>query len=98
MTATSSVDAGQVSFAELKSTAATEGAGVRGAGAALPVVVGFGIRTPAAARGVATFADGVVVGSAAVEIVAKAVAAGKDPVPELSAFVRSLRDAMGSTE
>lgn len=64
---------------------------------ALPVVVGFGIRTPAAARGVATFADGVVVGSAAVEVVARAVAEKKDPVPELAAFVRSLRDAMGPT-
>jgi tryptophan synthase alpha chain len=63
-------------------------------GAKLPVAVGFGIRTPGAARGVASFADGVVVGSAAVEIVDKAVAAGRDPVPELAAFVRSLRDAL----
>jgi tryptophan synthase alpha chain len=67
----------------------------RATGGKLPVVVGFGIRTPAAARAVATFADGVVVGSAAVEVVAKAVAAGRDPVPELGAFVRSLRDALG---
>ena len=36
---------------------------------------GFGIRTPGAARAVASFADGVVVGSAAVEVVEKAVAA-----------------------
>ena len=61
----------------------------------LPVAVGFGIRTPGAARGVASFADGVVVGSAAVEIVAQAAAAGRDPVPELAAFVRSLRGAIG---
>jgi tryptophan synthase alpha chain len=66
-------------------------------GARLPVAVGFGIRTPGAARGVASFADGVVVGSAAVEIVDKAVAAGRDPVPELAAFVRSLRDALSPT-
>ena len=63
-------------------------------GAKLPFSVGFGIRTLGAARGVASFADGVVVGSAAVEIVDKAVAAGRDPVPELGAFVRSLRDAL----
>jgi tryptophan synthase alpha chain len=69
----------------------------RATGGKLPVVVGFGIRTPAAARAVATFADGVVVGSAAVEIVQKAVAAGTDPVPELTAFVRSLRDALDGT-
>jgi tryptophan synthase alpha chain len=67
----------------------------RATGGRLPVVVGFGIRTPAAARAVATFADGVVVGSAAVEVVEKAVAAGRDPVPDLEAFVRSLRDALG---
>jgi tryptophan synthase alpha chain len=63
-------------------------------GGKVPVAVGFGIRTPGAARAVASFADGVVVGSAAVEVVEKAVAAKKDPVPELAAFVRSLRDAL----
>ena len=63
-------------------------------GGKLPVAVGFGIRTPGAARSVASFADGVVVGSAAVEVVEKAVAAGRDPVPDLTAFVRSLRDAL----
>jgi tryptophan synthase alpha chain len=57
----------------------------------LPVVVGFGIKTPEAAREVASFADGVVVGSAAVEIVRKAVEAKRDPVPELAAFVKALR-------
>jgi len=64
-------------------------------GGKLPVAVGFGIRTPGAARAVASFADGVVVGSAAVEVVAKAVAEKRDPVPDLAAFVRSLRDALG---
>jgi len=57
----------------------------------LPVVVGFGIKTPDAAREVAAFADGVVVGSAAVDVVRRAVDAKSDPVPELAAFVRSLR-------
>jgi tryptophan synthase alpha chain len=60
----------------------------------LPVVVGFGIRTPEAARTIAAFADGVVVGSAAVDIIRKAVDAGRDPVPELATFVRSLRAAV----
>ena len=60
----------------------------------VPVAVGFGIKTAGDARAVARFADGVVVGSAAVEIVEKAIAAKKDPVPELAAFVRSLRDAL----
>jgi tryptophan synthase alpha chain len=63
-------------------------------GGKLPVAVGFGIKTPGAARAVASFADGVVVGSAAVEVVEKATAAKRDPVPDLAAFVRSLRDAL----
>jgi tryptophan synthase alpha chain len=60
----------------------------------LPVVVGFGIKTPEAAREVASFADGVVVGSAAVEVVRKAIEAKRDPVPELAAFVKALRAAV----
>ena len=58
------------------------------------MAVGFGIRTPQAARAVAEFADGVVVGSAAVEIVARGAEAGRDPIPEMTAFVGSLRDAI----
>ena len=68
------------------------------AGRPLPVAVGFGIRTPAAARSIAEFADGVVVGSAAVEIVEKAAAAGRDPIPEMTAFVRSLRDGIAGVK
>jgi tryptophan synthase alpha chain len=64
-------------------------------GGKVPVAVGFGIRTPEAARAVASFADAVVVGSAAVEIVDRAAAEKRDPVPEMSAFVRSLRQAVG---
>ena len=43
----------------------------------------------------AEFADGVVVGSAAVKIIEKAKAEGRDPVPEMEAFVASLRAALG---
>jgi tryptophan synthase alpha chain len=66
-------------------------------GGKVPVAVGFGIRTPEAARAVASFADAVVVGSAAVEIVDRAAAEKRDPVPEMSAFVRSLRQAVGGS-
>ncbi len=62
------------------------------------IAVGFGIRTPQAARAVAEFADGVVVGSAAVEIVERAAAAGRDPVPEMTDFVRSLRDGIAGVK
>lgn len=51
----------------------------------LPVIVGFGIRTPEAARSIAAIADGCVVGSA---IVAE-IGAGK-PAAEVLAFVRAL--------
>ncbi|MFQ6554194.1 tryptophan synthase subunit alpha [Aestuariibius insulae] len=53
----------------------------------LPVVVGFGVKTPQNAEAIASVADGVVVGSA---IVAK-IAEGK-PVPEVLDFVSSLSD------
>lgn len=53
----------------------------------LPVVVGFGIRTPDAARDIAGVADGCVVGSA---IVAE-IAAGKTPAQVL-AFVSALAE------
>ena len=51
----------------------------------LPVIVGFGIRDPEAARAVASVADGCVVGSAIVQ----EMASGK-PAEEVLAFVRSL--------
>jgi tryptophan synthase alpha chain len=53
----------------------------------LPVVVGFGIRTPEAARAVAEVADGAVVGSAIVDRIGRG-----DAPEEVLAFVRSLAD------
>ncbi|WP_430447935.1 tryptophan synthase subunit alpha [Rhodophyticola sp.] len=53
----------------------------------LPVIVGFGIKTPEASEAIAGVADGAVVGSAIVG----EIAAGK-PVAEVLAFVRSLAD------
>jgi len=57
----------------------------------LPVAVGFGVRTPEQAAAIAKVADGVVVGSVIVEIVAKH---GADAAPHVEAFVRSLADAV----
>jgi len=62
-----------------------------------PIVVGFGITTAADAQAIAGFADGVAVGSAAVRIIERAVADGRDPVPELATFVRALADALQHT-
>lgn len=61
----------------------------------LPVAVGFGIRSPAQAAAVARVADGVVVGSAIVDLVAQHGAAAGVPV---TAYVRSLKDAIVSAK
>jgi len=53
----------------------------------LPVIVGFGVRTPEAAQDIAAVADGTVVGSAIVERIGK----GDSPADVL-AFVKSLAD------
>ena len=57
----------------------------------LPVVVGFGIKTPDAARDIARVADGAVVGSAIVEKIAE----GQSPA-EVCAFVKGLADGAHS--
>jgi len=54
----------------------------------LPLAVGFGISTPDQARVVGRMADGVVVGSALVEIL------GRDGVAAARSFLDSLRDAL----
>ena len=53
----------------------------------LPVIVGFGIKTPDAAAAIAKIADGAVVGSAIVE----KIGAG-ETVPNVLSFVKSLAD------
>jgi tryptophan synthase alpha chain len=70
----------------------------------LPVCVGFGIRTPEAARGIAQKADGAVVGTALVEALrasldadhratATTVGAVADLVASLAQGVRSAKQA-----
>jgi len=57
----------------------------------LPVIVGFGIKTPEASRSIASVADGAVVGSAIVEKIAQ----GQSPA-EVLAFVKGLADGAHS--
>ena len=59
----------------------------------LPIAVGFGIRTPEQAAAIARVADGVVVGSAIVELVAQHGANAAGPVRE---YVASLKAAIQS--
>lgn len=57
----------------------------------IPVAVGFGVRTPEQAAEIARVADGVVVGSALVDLVAKHGADAAGPVAQLT---RALADAV----
>jgi tryptophan synthase alpha chain len=61
----------------------------------LPVAVGFGVRTPEQAAAIAQVADGVVVGSAIVEIIAKH---GAHAAPHVQRYVRTLADAVHAKE
>lgn len=57
----------------------------------IPCAVGFGIATPDQAKDMAAVADGVIVGSAIVKIVAKY---GEECVPYVSDYVKSMKEAI----
>jgi tryptophan synthase alpha chain len=54
-----------------------------------PVLVGFGIKTPENARRIAQYADGVIVGSALIQQIARG-----ETIKEIGAWVRQLKEAM----
>jgi tryptophan synthase alpha chain len=56
----------------------------------IPVAVGFGIHTPEQAAGVAHIADGVIVGSAIVKIIAEY---GEDAAPRIADYARKMKAA-----
>ena len=61
----------------------------------VPCAVGFGVSTPEQAAEIASFADGVIVGSAIVDIIAEH---GRDSAQHVAEYVRSMRagiDACG---
>lgn len=62
---------------------------------ALPVAVGFGVRTPDQAAAIARVADGVVVGSAIVELIG---AHGKDAPEPVRAYIHSLKTAIDAAK
>lgn len=66
----------------------------------LPIAVGFGIKNPESAKAVAEVADGIVVGSAIVDIVEKNLGLAKTPNPKLindvQNFVSDISSAIGS--
>jgi tryptophan synthase alpha chain len=65
---------------------------------AVPVAVGFGIKTPEAARAIARHCDAAVVGSAIVDVIAAGLNNDGSPAPGLAAkvlgFVRALADGV----
>ncbi|PZO91188.1 MAG: tryptophan synthase subunit alpha [Sphingomonas sanxanigenens] len=61
----------------------------------LPVAVGFGVRTPEQAAAIARVADGVVVGSAIVEIVARD---GADAPAAVTTYIESLARAIAGAK
>jgi len=64
----------------------------------LPVVVGFGIKTPERAASVARIADGAVVGSVLVDEIADAIAQNRDPVTKVLERVNALAQAVRSVK
>lgn len=58
---------------------------------AVPCAVGFGISTPEQAKKMAGLADGVIIGSAIVRLVA---AHGRDSAPYVADYVRSIKEAL----
>jgi len=59
--------------------------------ASIPVAIGFGIHTPAQAAQMAQIADGVIVGSAIVKIIAQY---GTQAAPYINSYVKEMKDAI----
>lgn len=57
----------------------------------IPCAIGFGIATPAQAKQMGDIADGVIVGSAIVRLLAEY---GKDAAPHIGAYVRTMKEAL----
>ena len=57
----------------------------------LPAAIGFGINTPEQAKKMSEIADGVIVGSAIVKLVAKY---GENATPYIAGYVKSMKDAI----
>lgn len=88
-----------VSMTGVTGTQTVEAAAIEGSVLALkevspvPVAVGFGIATPADVAAVGRFADAVVVGSALVRVI-ESCGTSEQLIPQVTAFVRSLKDAL----
>jgi tryptophan synthase alpha chain len=92
ITGTRSAAADTISAAYARISAATD----------LPVVTGFGIRTPEQASEAARLSDGAIVGSAVVEIIADTIGADGKGTPEtvskIAAFVSDLTEGVATAK
>ena len=92
ITGTRSAAADTISAAYKRISAATN----------LPVVTGFGIRTPEQAGEAASLSDGAIVGSAVVEIIADTIGADgngtSETVSKIAAFVGDLADGVAAAK
>ena len=61
----------------------------------VPCAIGFGISTPEQAVEMTSFADGAIVGSAIVRIIAEH---GRDSVPYVADYVRKMREALDASQ
>ena len=61
----------------------------------IPCAIGFGVSTPEQARAMARFADGVIVGSAVMKIVAKE---GRNAPEKVGEYVREMKEAVLSVQ
>ncbi|WP_404712797.1 tryptophan synthase subunit alpha [Sphingomonas sp. MMS24-J13] len=86
--------AGITGMQQATNTSIAEAVGRLREGTDLPIAVGFGIRVPEQAEAVARVADGVVVGSAIIDLVAKAAAENRDPAPDVLNLIKSLSKAV----
>ncbi|GGI80735.1 tryptophan synthase subunit alpha [Legionella impletisoli] len=60
----------------------------------LPLMVGFGIKTPEIAARIAQFADGVIVGAALIDTIHHAYKNQRDPLEAGKSFIAEMRQAM----
>lgn len=60
----------------------------------LPIMVGFGIKTPEMAASVTAFSDGVIVGAALIQAIEEANLAGKDVCEKASSLIHNMRIAV----
>ncbi len=86
--------AGITGMQQATNTSIAEAIGRLRDGTDLPIAVGFGIRAPEQAEAVARLADGVVVGSAIIDVIAKASAEGRDPAADVLSLIKSLSEAV----